>query len=122
MDQVLSELAGQQASVIFTPHLVPMDRGILVSVYAQPKRRLPEQELFEIYNEYYRSAPFVRVRSELPRSKDTTGTNFFDVAVRIVRGRVLVFGCLDNLIKGAAGTALQNFNLMFNLPETAGLL
>ncbi len=68
--------------------------------------------------DFYNDAPFVRVVEHLPRTRDTTGTNYCDVTVRLVRGRVLAIGALDNLIKGASGAAVQNFNLMFGYPET----
>ncbi len=122
IDQVLSEIGGSPAQVIFTPHLVPMDRGIFSTIYARPKRLHSEAELLEVYRGYYAAAPFVRVMERIPATKDSAGTNFCDVTVRVVRGRIVVLACLDNLVKGAAGAAVQNFNLMYGRPEATALL
>lgn len=107
--------------VIFTPHLVPMDRGILATIYARPRGTVVEHDLLALYRSFYENAPFVRVVDHLPATKDSAHTNFCDITARVVKGRVLVFACLDNLIKGAAGVAVQNLNLMLGLPEETGL-
>lgn len=122
IDQILGEIAGAPTQVIFTPHLVPMDRGIFSTIYARPKRQYSESELIELYRGYYAGMPFVRVMNRIPTTKDSVGTNFFDVTIRVARGHIIVLCCLDNLIKGAAGEAVQNFNLMLGVPETTGLL
>ncbi|MFM7590553.1 MAG: N-acetyl-gamma-glutamyl-phosphate reductase, partial [Isosphaeraceae bacterium] len=124
IDQVLTDvgrLTGEPVEVIFTPHLVPMDRGILATIYATPNRDLAERELMELFRDFYRNKPFVRVVDGLPSTKDSAFTNFYDVTIRVVRGRILIVACLDNLLKGAAGVAVQNFNLMHDLDETLGL-
>ena len=122
IEQILSDVAGEPVQVIFTPHLVPMDRGIYSTNYAELVRSATEDELLTRVKEFYAQAPFVRVVEHLPSTKDSVDTNFVDVTVRVVRGRALVLVCEDNLIKGAAGAAVQNFNLMFGFPETLGLL
>jgi N-acetyl-gamma-glutamyl-phosphate reductase len=125
IDQVLSDVGrsgGGPVEVIFTPHLVPMDRGILATIYAMPRATATEHDLMELYRAFYRDSPFVRVVKGLPATKDSAYTNFFDVALRVVRGRIVVIACLDNLLKGAAGVAVQNFNLMTVQAETTGLL
>lgn len=125
IDQVLSDVARPglgSVEVVFTPHLVPMDRGIFVTIYAQPRGAAVEHDLLELYRSFYAESPFVRVVSHLPSTKDSAYSNFCDITVRIVRGRIVVLACLDNLVKGAAGVAVQNFNLMFGHPETTGLL
>ncbi|QEH36997.1 N-acetyl-gamma-glutamyl-phosphate reductase [Aquisphaera giovannonii] len=125
IDQVLTAVAGGKGDpveTIFTPHLVPMDRGILATVYAQPKRTAVEHDLIELYRSFYASSPFVRVVSHLPATKDSSFTNFCDITVRVVRGKILVLACLDNLVKGAAGVAVQNLNLMLGHPEETALL
>ena len=125
IDQVLTDvgrLTGDPVEVLFTPHLVPMDRGILATIYATPKRDVTERELMELFRNYYADCPFVRVVDGLPATKDSAFTNFFDLTVRVVRGRILIVACLDNLLKGAAGVAVQNFNLMNGLDETLGLI
>jgi len=121
IEQVLSTVSEQEVHVIFTPHLVPMDRGILSTAYARPMQPVTEQKLLDTMREFYLDQPFVRVVEHLPGTKDTVGTNFCDVTVRLVRERVITISCLDNLIKGAAGVAVQNFNCMYGFPETAGL-
>src|SRR5262249_24807224 len=108
--------------VIFTPHLVPMDRGIFATIYATPRQPVAEHDLKDLYRSFYAGCPFVRVVDHLPSTKDSAFTNFCDITVRVVRGKVLAPPCLDNLVKGAAGVAVQNFNLMFGHPETTGLL
>lgn len=125
IDQILTTVAGgrgEAVEVIFTPHLVPMDRGIFATVYARPKHQAVEHDLLELYRSFYASSPFVRVVGHLPGTKDSAYSNFCDITVRVVRGRILVLACLDNLIKGAAGVAVQNFNLMLGCPEETALL
>ena len=126
IEQVLTDVGQSSSSepveVIFTPHLVPMDRGILATIYAQPKGAVTEHDLIDLYRDFYRNSPFVRVVIRLPATKDSAFSNFFDLTVRVVRGRILLIACLDNLLKGAAGVALQNFNLMTGHPETTALL
>jgi N-acetyl-gamma-glutamyl-phosphate reductase len=121
IEQVLSDVAGGPVEVIFTPHVVPMDRGILATVYAMPMGPASEPELYDLFRDFYRDSPFVRVVKHLPATKDSAHTNFCDIAVRVVRGRIVVIACLDNLIKGASGVAVQNFNLMLGHPETTAL-
>jgi N-acetyl-gamma-glutamyl-phosphate reductase len=122
IEQVLGDVAGKPVSVIFTPHLIPMDRGILSTVYAAPTRSVTEPELVELYRSYFAGKPFVRVRSNPPATKDTSGTNFLDVCVKVVRGKVLVIAAEDNLVRGASGVAVQNFNRMFGFDERTALL
>ncbi len=121
IEQILSTAAGKPVEVIFTPHLVPMDRGILSTTYSQPLRSVTEAEVLDLLREFYRNEPFVRVSDRLPATKDSSFTNYCDITARVVRGRVLTVSCLDNLIKGASGAAVQNFNLMFGFAETTAL-
>ena len=121
IDQALSILAGYPVSVLFTPHLVPMDRGIFSTIYANPTKPLTEAGLLALYRDYYSGKPYVRVRTSLPATKDVAHTNFLDLCPKLVRGRVLVLAAEDNLIRGASGVAVQNFNLMFGYPETTAL-
>ena len=122
IEQGLSDVSGQPAEVIFTPHLLPMDRGILSTIYATPTNPVIESELLALYRNHYAKAPFVRVRDTLPGTKDVAHTNFLDVTVRVVRNKIIVLSAIDNLIRGASGVAVQNFNLMFGYDERAGLL
>src|SRR5438445_743464 len=122
IEQALSDVAGEPIEVLFTPHLIPMDRGIFTTIYAVPRRPFSEDQLFELYRDYYAPRPFVGVVDHLPATKFCTGTNFLDLTVRVARGRVLVLACEDNLVRGASGVAVQNFNRMFGYPETTALL
>lgn len=121
IEQALNRLSGQKVQVIFTPHLMPMDRGILSTIYAQPVKLVEDDQLLELYRRFYERSPFVRVRDGLPATKDTAHTNFLDLTVRLVRGKILIFAAEDNLVRGASGVAVQNFNLMFGFDEKAGL-
>jgi N-acetyl-gamma-glutamyl-phosphate reductase len=122
IEQALSDVAGEPIEVTFTPHLIPMDRGIFSTIYAQPRRPLAQEELLELYRSYYAKAPFVRVVEHLPATKYTANSNFLDVTVRVVRGRVVVLACEDNLVRGASGVAVQNFNRMYGFDERTALL
>ncbi len=115
---------GFSSSVTFLPHLVPTSRGILSSCYARLKdSKLTKEELRELYRDYYKGEPFVRVVDSPPETKQTWGSNrcLIYPTVDYRTGRLIVVSCLDNLVKGAAGQAIQNMNIMFGFPETAGL-
>lgn len=120
IEQALSDVAGERVEVIFTPHLIPMDRGIFTTIYATPRRGMTQSELLDLYRGYYARAPFVRVVEHLPATKYTWGTNYLDVTLRVVKDRVVVLACEDNLIRGASGVAMQNFNRMYGFEETTG--
>jgi len=125
IEQELSHLAKTAVQVVFTPHLIPMTRGILATVYAPLAQDLSEDEALRLYETTYHDAPFVRVlRESFPQTKATMGSNYCDVTVRIdTRTRTAIaIAAIDNLGRGAAGQAIQNMNLMFQFPETAGLL
>lgn len=122
IEQVLSEASGQGVEVIFTPHLIPMDRGIFATIYAAPMRPVNEKDLLNTMRAFYEGRPFIRIVDHLPRTKDVAHTNYCDITVRVVRGKVLILAVLDNLLKGAAGVAVQNLNLMCGFDETAGLM
>jgi len=112
-------------SITFVPHLVPMTRGILSTCYAKlaDSRRLIADSLNQIYREFYKHAPFVQITTQPPHTKHVWGTNFCLIypTIDLKTDRLIVISCLDNLVKGGAGQAVQNMNLMFNLPETTGL-
>jgi N-acetyl-gamma-glutamyl-phosphate reductase len=99
-----------------------MDRGILSTIYIRPKAPIGEQDVMQMLRDAYAGERFVRIVDHLPGTKDTVDTNFIDITARVVRGRVLLISCEDNLVKGAAGAAVQNFNVLYDLPETTGLL
>lgn len=122
IEQVLSDIAQAPVNIIFTPHLIPMDRGIFSTIYASPKSKVDVKELMALYRKHFEKAPFVRVVDRLPATKDTVNTNFLDITVRVVRDRIIVLACEDNLIRGASGVAVQNFNHLYGFEETLGLL
>ena len=124
MAQVLSGIAGEKADILFVPHLIPMDRGILSTAYASLTKEISEEEMRSLVTEFYRSAPFVRVKQGqvMPRTKDTIDTNFCDLGVRVVGRRAVIVSCIDNLAKGAATQAIENMNVMFGFKQTDGLL
>ncbi|MDB5075235.1 MAG: argC [Chloroflexi bacterium] len=123
IEQELSAVAGSPVEIIFTPHLIPMTRGMLVTCYARLTRPVTSQELLELYRERYRNEPFVRILDSSPSTKWTSGTNLCLIHPTVsARGsHMIVLGAIDNLVKGAAGQAIQNANLMFGFPETLGL-
>ena len=125
IEEQLSYAAGYPVTINFTPHLVPMNRGILVTAYASLKEKVSEEEIRSIYNRYYDKEKFVRVLDPdlCPQTRWVEGSNYVDVNVKVDprTGRVIMMGAMDNLVKGAAGQAVQNMNLMFGLPEDAGL-
>jgi N-acetyl-gamma-glutamyl-phosphate reductase len=121
IDQVLSDVAAADVKVVFTPHLIPMDRGILSTCYATPTGEFNEKSLLGVFQDFYEGEPFVRLSQSLPATKQVSGTNFCDITVRSVRGRIVVLSTIDNLIKGASGAAVQNFNLMHGFTETTAL-
>jgi N-acetyl-gamma-glutamyl-phosphate reductase len=125
MEQELSVLAGKPVKVTFTPHLVPMSRGILGTLYAGLTEPRSEEDLRELYRKFYQGQPFVRLRPPgvLPDTRDVRGSNFCDLALKVdvESRRVIVVSVIDNLTKGAAGQAVHNFNLMMGFPETTGL-
>ncbi|MGI6226801.1 MAG: N-acetyl-gamma-glutamyl-phosphate reductase [Peptococcales bacterium] len=125
IEQELSLLADTNIQVSFTPHLIPMNRGILSTIYTQGITSLTYQELFKIYTEFYKSCPFIRIRDKnrLPQIKWVSGTNFCDIGLILDErtGKIIVISAIDNLVKGASGQAIQNMNLMFGLEETTGL-
>jgi N-acetyl-gamma-glutamyl-phosphate reductase len=120
----LSRVADRPVEVLFTPHLVPMTRGILASCYARPAQdALTTAALLDVYRAFYADEPFVVVTDEPPGTKANLGANTCQVTVRCDprTGTVVAFGAIDNLVKGAAGQAVQGINAVLGLPETTGL-
>lgn len=126
IEEQLSYASGKEAEVIFTPHLVPMNRGILVTAYANLAKSVTYNEVKAIYDIYYNNERFVRVldKDVCPETRWVEGSNYVDVNFKIDErtNRVVIMGAMDNLVKGAAGQAVQNMNLMFGFDETEGLL
>ncbi len=123
IESALREGASRDVSVSFVPHLIPITRGIYTTVHARLAAEVSEAEAEEVYASYYRGKPFVRVTRQIPQILSVVRTNYCDVYVSVQpRTRhLIVVSVIDNLVKGAAGQALQNMNLMFGLPETEGL-
>ena len=125
IEEQLGYAAGESLRINFTPHLVPMNRGILITAYASLKREVSYEEVRAAYDKYYASERFVRVLDPdvCPQTKWVEGSNYVDVNFKIDArtGRVIMMGAMDNLVKGAAGQAVQNMNLMFGLKESEGL-
>lgn len=111
-----------KSCVIFTPHLVPMERGILSTIYLRPLQPVSPEHVMQVFAEAYEDEPFVRLRETLPRTADVARTNFCDLSARVVKSRIVVVSAIDNMAKGAASQAVQNLNVMFGLDETAGLI
>lgn len=122
IDEILARACNASVNVVFTPHLIPMDRGILATMYARPVRSVSQESVVELYRSAYGREPFVRIVDRDISTKHTSGTNYCDISVRVVRGVVIVMSAIDNLIKGASGAAVQNMNLMYDLDETTALL
>ena len=119
----LSELAGKKLNVGFVPHLIPMTRGILASIYAVLNKKMDQKKLTELYINFYKNEPFVRVLEggDLPSTKHVYATNYCDIAVQVRDNKVVVLSAIDNLVKGAAGQAVQNMNLIYGIDEKLGL-
>lgn len=121
--QNLDLIAGRPVKFCFVPHVVPMDRGILATCYAPLAKAASSDELTATYKDFFAGEPFVRVlgASEEPQTKHVSMTNYCDIAIKNVGGTAVVLSAIDNLVKGAAGQAVQNMNIMFGFEETAGL-
>ncbi len=126
IEQEMGKLAGEPVKITFTPHLIPMTRGILSTIYSTLVKGRSTSELLNLYREFYEGEPFVRVlpEGELPQTKATYGSNFCDISLKVDErtGRVIVLSAIDNLVKGASGQAVQNMNILFGLKETTGLM
>lgn len=125
IEEQLSKAAGQEVVISFTPHLIPMDRGILATCYATLKDSYSYEDIRAAYEKYYGKEYFIRLTREgtFPETKWVKGSNFVDIGFTVDKrtGRVIVIGALDNLFKGAAGQAVQNMNILFDIDEKTGL-
>lgn len=125
IDEQLGYAAGEALALTFTPHLVPMNRGILVTEYATLTKKVTYEEVKSIYDQYYKDEYFIRIleKGNCPETRWVKGSNYVDINFVIDErtNRMIMMGALDNVVKGAAGQAVQNMNLMFGLPEHVGL-
>ncbi|MGA7160588.1 MAG: N-acetyl-gamma-glutamyl-phosphate reductase [Bacteroidota bacterium] len=125
IESAVSEETSRNVRVIFVPHLIPITRGIYSSIYLQLKRKVEHEEITSLYKKHYSTAPFVRLHNTaIPEIKNVNYTNFCDIGFRIDErnNTLILLSVIDNLVKGAAGQAVQNMNLMLGLKETEGLL
>lgn len=125
IEQHLSEFSGKEVNIIFTPHLIPIDRGILSTIYIKTDKAYETRELIEKLNDFYSDCHFVRIYDEgrFPNISYIRGSNFCDIGIKSIPGKksAVIVSVIDNLVKGAAGQAVQNMNIMMDLPETTGL-
>ena len=125
IEEQLGYASGEKVVLNFTPHLEPMNRGILATEYATLKKKVTYEEVKAVYDQYYAKEKFVRVldRDVCPETKWVEGSNYVDIGFKIDprTNRIIMMGAIDNLVKGAAGQAVQNMNLLFGLPEDEGL-
>jgi N-acetyl-gamma-glutamyl-phosphate reductase len=125
MEQEMSWLAGKPVTITFTPHLVPLSRGMLATTYARLSAKVTEDDIRSLYQEFYAGKPFVRLcpAGATPNALFVRGSNFCDVGLKhdLRTGRIIAMSAIDNLVKGASGQAVQNMNIMCGFPERAGL-
>ncbi len=123
IEQVIGDGSGKAVSVFFTPHLTPMDRGILTTTYSKVTRdSITPEEAMDYLRQFYANEPFVQVGDALPTTKDVIYTNRCHITVRRVKDRLMTISAIDNLIKGASGAAVQNFNILYGHDETTALI
>ncbi len=125
IEQELSQMVQREIKVTFVPHLIPMDRGILTTLYVRLIKKLKTEDLLNAFQDYFRGEPFIRIypKGKLPNTKDVRGSNFCDIGAVVSEpdDRAVVVTAIDNLVKGASGEAVQNMNIMLGFPETMGL-
>jgi N-acetyl-gamma-glutamyl-phosphate reductase len=125
IEEQLGNIAGKQIRLIFTPHLTPMNRGILATCYIKMKEKMDEESIRKLYLDYYRDSEFVRILNEgnLPETRWVKGSNYCDIGLKLDKrtNTLIAIGAIDNLMKGAAGQGVQNMNILFGFNENAGL-
>lgn len=121
MEEVATKITGQKVTILFQPHVGPFDRGILSTIYCQPKKSVSKEKLTSLYQDFYKNEQFVQLCSESPNVKNVAGTNYCHVHITETKGKIVAFSAIDNLVKGASGQAIQNMNIIFGLEETLGL-
>jgi N-acetyl-gamma-glutamyl-phosphate reductase len=125
IEQELSEMVQKKVAVTFVPHLIPIDRGILTTIYLILTKKWKTEEVLNAFQEHYQKEPFIRIypKGKLPNTKDVRGSNYCDIGVKVneADGRTVIITAIDNLVKGASGEAVQNMNIMLGYPEIMGL-
>ncbi len=123
MEQEISKALGEDIYVIFTPQVIPIQRGILSSIYVNLKKNLKKEEILEIYNSYYKNEYFIKVIKDYPKLSDVSYTNYCEIGVeKVNEKRIIVFSAIDNIVKGASGQAIQNMNVLLGIDEREGLI
>ena len=122
IDHIIFRSTGRKIQATFTPHLIPMDRGILSTIYVQPKSDWNNERWIETLRSFYCDAPFIRVVDHLPATKYVAHTNYCDISVRRVGNQLILLSAIDNLVKGASGAAIQNFNIMYGFDQTTAVI
>jgi N-acetyl-gamma-glutamyl-phosphate reductase len=126
IEQEFANLSGENTPISFTPHIIPVERGMLSTIYINLKQDIKTSDVIEKYKEFYKGRNFIKILDEdvMPSIKDIVNTNFCEIGIKIDERtkRIVIVSVIDNLVKGASGQAVQNMNLMFLLPETAGLI
>jgi N-acetyl-gamma-glutamyl-phosphate reductase len=129
INQELSAIYGKEIKVVFVPHILPLERGILETIYVQGtclsagRRAERGESLISLYKEFYKNEPFVRIKEEgvFPQLKDVVNTNFCDIGIKEEKDSIIIISAIDNLLKGASGQAVQNMNIIYGFPESTGL-
>jgi N-acetyl-gamma-glutamyl-phosphate reductase len=124
INRILSEVAGKKIEIVFTPHLIPMTRGILSTIYMKLAKKMDTKQALDMYKKFYSGDPFIRIYDEgkLPQIRDVAGSNYCDIGLKAAADTLIVVTCIDNLVKGAAGQAVQNMNIIAGFDETEGLV
>jgi N-acetyl-gamma-glutamyl-phosphate reductase len=124
MEYVLGTATGSDVTLTFIPHLVPINRGIYTTISARLQHAITQEEILDLYRTAYRDAPFVRIKPGTPEIRSVLRTNYCDIGMAVEHrtGRLTVMSVIDNMVKGAAGQAVQNMNIMFGFPEVRSLL
>lgn len=123
IQQTLNKLSQKETLIQFTPHLLPVDRGILSTIYAKPDKPVNSEEIKQLYTDFYKDAKFIRIRNEVPAIKEVRGSNYCDIYTTYDErtDMIIAVSAIDNLVRGAAGQAVQNMNLLFGMDEASGL-
>jgi N-acetyl-gamma-glutamyl-phosphate reductase len=126
IDQELSKLAGKKIEITFVPHLIPINRGILSTIYFEVKKATTVNKIYKLYQDFYQREPFVRILplGTFPQVKEVAYTNYCDIGLKFneEKKRLIVISAIDNLVKGASGQAVQNMNIIYGFKETIGLI
>ncbi len=126
IEQELNNVAGKDTKLVFVPHLIPIQRGILSTLYIKLKKRISDEDIYALYQDVYKEEPFIKIltRGIFPQLKDVSGTNYCHIGLALNQEKrlAIVITAIDNLVKGASGQAVQNMNIMFGFKETEGLL